>query len=126
MNKEEFIAKYGRQKLTNIREHRHQNIEENNLCVTIDFNVPVPPKEEGMSANEYRDFELERGEDLAYNFQRIISFRWYRTHKEDCIVVVTPIIYRREYRMRCEFYAAKMVPGLKDWLMETIKGLDYE
>ena len=127
MNKEEFIAKYGEQKLREIKEHKHQNLEDNQMCVCVDFNVPVPPKEEGMSNRSYQDYKLQRGEDLAYHFGRMIRFKWARSHSkaDQCIVIVEPIIYRNEYRMRCELYA-KNVDLYKDWLIETIKSLDYE
>ena len=142
MTKKEFIDKYGQEKwekaLEQIKESKKRKREEAKalkpkvepeapLCVTVDFNVSLPLKEEGMSAHRYREYTLERGEELAYHFQRLISFRWYRTHNksDQCIVIVEPIIYKNEYRMRCELYA-KNVDSYKDWLIETIKGLDYE
>lgn len=97
------------------------------LYVTVDFNVSLPPKEDGMSAHSYREYTLERGEELAYKYQRMIGFKWARCHSktDQCIVIVEPIIYKNEYRMRCELYA-KNVDLYKDWLIETIKSLDYE
>lgn len=143
MTKKEFIAKYGQEKwekaLEQIKESKRRKREEAKalkpkvepeapLYVTVDFNVSLPQKEEGMSAHRYREYTLERGEELAYHFQRMISFKWYRTHNksDQCIVIVEPIIYKGEYRMRTEFYVAKITPDLKDWLINAIKSLDYE
>ena len=136
MNKADYIAKYGQEKwqerLQKVRESKQRKKEgliqkEAPLCVTVDFNVPVPPKEEGMSNRSYIDFKLQRGQELAYHCQRMIGFKWARCHSkaDQCIVIVEPIIYRNEYRMRCELYA-KNVDLYKDWFIETIKELDYE
>lgn len=137
MNKTDYIAKYGPEKweerLRKVRESKQRKKEgliqkEAPLCVTVDFNVPVPPKEEGMTAHSYRDFKLQRGQELAYKYQRVLSYLWYREHSKvnQCIVIVEPIIYKGKYRMRTEFYVANITPNLKDWLTNAIKKLDYE
>lgn len=136
MTKEEFIAKWGESKwlekmnyrITKTSDYKQRTLDEADMCVTVDFNVPLPPKEEGMTRNEYKEYTLERGQELAYHFQRMIGFKWYREHSknEQCIVIVEPKIFRGEYRFRTEFYVTKVLPSLKDWLMDTIKSLDYE
>lgn len=143
MTKKDFIAKFGQEKwekaLRQSKESKRRKREEAKglrpkvepeapLCVTVDFNVPVPPKEEGMSAHSYREYTLERGEELAYKYQRVLSYLWYREHSkaDQCIVIVEPIIYKGKYRMRTEFYVTNITPDLKDWLINAIKELDYE
>ena len=137
MTKNDFISKYGAEKWQKAIEQSRENKKrkrqglvdqkEDHLCITVDFNVPLPLKEEGMSNRSYQDFKLQRGQELAYHCQRMIGFKWARCHSkaDQCIVIVEPIIYRNEYRMRCELYA-KNVDLYKDWLIETIKSLDYE
>lgn len=130
MTKDEFIDKYGEKKyeerLKYKKEHKVRAEEKAELCVTVDFNTPLPTKEPSESRDAFKIRLLRRGNELAYHFQRLIGFKWYKDHKEECIVIVDPLISKGEYRFRVEFYVLNVVPELKEWLVETVKDLDYE
>ena len=139
MNKEEFIAKRGEaayrkalERVKNAEKKRKESVlrYENGIpYLCFDFTTALPERE-NLAISAYDDYLLERGTELSQHFRRVIRNKWLREMKEkgDCIVVIEPKInkVKKVYRFRLELYSRGIDEESKQWLIETIKNLDYE
>lgn len=122
MNKAEFIKKYGEEKY---KEHLRKAKESVRKAKTSDGDKKLCAT--ALFEADYNSDDKLRSDELAYHFQRLIRFRWFKTHKEECIVIVEPKqTAGKKNCFKAELYVTNVNDDIEDWLLETIQELDFE
>lgn len=137
--KEEYIAKFGEEKYkqqikrtTEWGKKRMANplrIENGVVFLSFDFFAPLPEKEKGMAASQYRYYAEKIGEDNSIAIRKKIINAWANKYKgKQAIVIVEPKVQpsSKRFRYRVELYSLNINKEVQEWLATKIAQLEKE